>query len=236
MRVALAGALTALALTLGACGGEDEAPTTTTGPVATTTIPDEGPPIKEAPDEEGGKGEKPGGGGEDEPPKIAAEDGTPGGDPGGVAAQDEANVETARQTYERYVAAINDRDGAELCELLDPDFTDELELPVKGGGCAQQLSRSIGYRDPRGTPVWKETFLSGTESALLRKGENIQLSTAIVTKFRSSSEASVESDIAYLYPARGGEGYVLAKAPGSLWRAVGKPDVPPSVITPPKGF
>lgn len=232
--MALGGALTALVLPFGACGEEERPATTATGPVATTAIPDEGPPIKAAPDDAGGKGGTPddtGGG----TPKIAGEDGTPGGDPGGVAAADEANVETARRTYARYVAAINDRDGAELCKLLDPDFTDALELPVKGGDCARQLSRSIGYRDPRGTPVWEETFLSGTESALLRRGENIQLSTAIVTKFRNSSEASVESDIAYLYPTPGG-GYILAKAPGSLWRAVGKPDVPPSVITPPKGF
>ena len=30
--------------------------------------------------------------------------------------------------------------------------------------------------------------------------------------------------------------YRLMKAPVSLWRAVGEPDIPPSVITPPEGF
>ena len=126
------------------------------------------------------------------------------------------------------------QDGGKLCSLLDPSFMDELELPVTRGACAERLTGSIGFADPRGTPVWKRTILSGVESALLRKGARVQLSVAIVTEFEDRDQDSVESDIAYLEPVRGG--YVLAKAPGSLWRAVGKPDVPPTVITPPPGF
>jgi hypothetical protein len=96
------------------------------------------------------------------------------------------------------------------------------------------MTGSIGFADPRGTPVWRRTILSGVESALLRKGARVQLSVAIVTQFEDRDQPSVESDIAYLEPTA--SGYVLAQAPGSLWRAVGKPDVPPSVITPPAGF
>ena len=130
--------------------------------------------------------------------------------------------------------AINRHDGAKLCSLLDPSFTATLELPVARGSCAERLSGSIGFADPRGAPVWKRTVLSGVESALLRKGARVQLSVAIVTEFEDRDQPSVESDIAYLEPTA--RGYVLAKAPGSLWRAVGKPDVPPSVISPPAGF
>ena len=86
-------------------------------------------------------------------------------------------VAAAEDVYTGYVKAINARDGAELCRLLDPSFTGELELPVKRGSCAERLTGSIGFADPRGTPVWRQTILSDLESALLRKGARVQLSS-----------------------------------------------------------
>ena len=238
-----AGAALAVAtacLTLAACGDDGEATSTeaiSTTTVSTTTIPDPGPRIEEAPagkateDEGSGKGAK-----EEEQEGVSGVDADGEPTQEDVDAAERRQVAAAEDAYADYVEAINRRDGARLCRLLDPSFTDQLDLPVEGGTCAQRLGRSIGYRDPRGTPVWKETVLSDVESALLRKGARVQLSVAIVTQFRDRDQASVESDIVYLEPAGDGRGYVLAQAPGSLWRAVGKPDVPPTVITPPPGF
>jgi len=236
-----AAAAVGAALVVAASGcGDDESGTTSvsvaTTTASTTTIPDAGPRIEEAPERKPGKG-----GGEQDARQeqegvggAAPEEADPAGGGDEVDAAERRQVARAEDAYADYVRAINLRDGAKLCSVLDPSFTDELELPVTRGACAERLTGSIGYADPRGTPVWKRTVLSGVESALLRKGARVQLSVAIVTEFEGRDQASVESDIAYLEPA--GKGYVLAKAPGSLWRAVGKPDVPPTVITPPPGF
>src|SRR5205085_9780880 len=94
----------------------------------------------------------------------------------GVDAAERRQVAAAEAVYADYVKAINARDGAELCRLLDPSFTRELELPVARGSCAQRMIGSIGFADPRGTPVWRRTILSDVESALLRKGARVQLS------------------------------------------------------------
>ena len=238
-------AATALILALAclapaACGSDEETAGTTavsTTTASTTTIPDPGPRIEEAPKGGARKAGKHGGKATQE-----EEEGVSGATPAeadpsapsDVDAAERRQVAAAEDVYADYVRAINARDGAELCRVLDPSFADELELPVTRGSCAQRLTGSIGYADPRGTPVWRKTILSSVESALLRKGARVQLSVAIVTQFRNRDQASVESDIAYLAPSS--SGYVLAKAPGSLWRAVGKPDVPPTVITPPPGF
>jgi hypothetical protein len=240
-RAGVAAAAAIASLALAACGDDETTTadelTTTASTTSTATIPDHGPPIEEAPERKAGAA-----GGTGRRAEEREREGVSGAEADAAPAQEDVDAEERRQVaaaedaYADYVDAINRRDGAELCRLLDPSFTRELDLPVRSGSCARRLRRSIGYRDPRGTPVWKATVLSGVESALLREGARVQLSVAIVTEFRDRDQASVESDIAYLAPGGGGRGYVLAKAPGSLWRAVGKPDVPPQVITPPPGF
>lgn len=229
LRHGAAGALVTTALFAAACGGDDEpAETGALGStVSTTTLAKEPPPIRER-----GDLAKDG----DRPPGHAGEGGgatAPSG-PDAQAAE-RALVRKGQAIYRRYLAALNARDGAVLCRLLAPGFEDELELPEGGSSCPARLGRSIGYEDPRGSPVWKATELDTLESAIVDDAGRVQLSVAIVTRFADRDEASLESDIAFLEPARRGA-YVLAKAPGSLWRAVGKPDVPPSVITPPPGF
>jgi hypothetical protein len=144
----------------------------------------------------------------------------------------------AEDAYRRYIDALNAKDGTQLCALLNPAFQNELELPVPRGSCAERLSASLGYADPSGAPVWKATELSGIESSIVGKGLRVQLSGGIRTEFADRGEPSIESDIVFLEPVGKGENqtYRLMKAPGSLWRAVGEPDIPPSVITPPPGF
>ena len=208
----------------GGCGGDDgRATTTAAATVSTTSIADEPAPIRKREDILRG-GDASGEG--------SAEPAT--GTGSSAEAAERARVREAQSAYRRYVAAINARDGAALCRLIAPGFEDELELPERGDSCADRLAASIGYEDPRGSPAWAATELGALESAIVGDSGRVQLSVAIATRFADRDETSLESDIAFLEPSGGG--YVLAKAPGSLWRAVGKPDIPPTVITPPPGF
>jgi hypothetical protein len=223
---ALLGLIAATFVVVG-CGEKDES----AEPVATTPA---SIPTTEEPEPEG-----PGGGPAKESPAEGGRDG--GAEEPGPSAEELAErraVAAAERAYRRYIAAVNDADGTELCALLDPSFQSELELPVPRGACAERLSASIGYADPSGAPVWKATKLSGIESTIVGKGDRVQLSAAITTEFADRNEPSIESDIVFLEPVGKGERktYRLMKAPGSLWRAVGQPDIPPSVITPPDGF
>ena len=143
-------------------------------------------------------------------------------------------LRAARRAYRSYLLAINARSGESLCRMIAPGFLDELRPPARGGDCPDRIRRSIGFRDPRGTPVWESTTLNGFESALLGGEGGVQLSATITTAFADRSQPSVETDIAYLEPVAGG--YRFAKASAAMWRAVGKPDVPPQVIAPPRGF
>jgi hypothetical protein len=140
----------------------------------------------------------------------------------------------AQRVYRSYIAAINDRNGGRLCRLIAPGVERRLRPPIKEGSCGRRVSSSIGFADRRGFPVWEETILSGFESALIGKALGVQVTATIVTRFRDREQPSIESDVAYLRPVDGR--YQLLKASAALWRAVGKPDVPPEVIAPPPGF
>jgi hypothetical protein len=140
----------------------------------------------------------------------------------------------AQRAYRSYIAAINDRNGGRLCRLIAPGVERRLRPPIKEGSCGRRVSSSIGFADRRGFPVWEETILSGFESALIGKALGVQVTATIVTRFRDREQPSIESDVAYLRPVDGR--YQLLKASAALWRAVGKPDVPPEVIAPPPGF
>jgi hypothetical protein len=141
----------------------------------------------------------------------------------------------ARRAYRDYIAAINDRNGDRLCKLIAPGFERALRPPAGSGSCGSRISSSIGFADERGFPVWEETILSGFESALIGEAAlDVQVTATIVTRFRDREQPSIESDVAYLRPTDGS--YRLLKASAALWRAVGKPDVPPEVIAPPPGF
>jgi hypothetical protein len=133
-----------------------------------------------------------------------------------------------RRAVRDYVAAIDDRDGAALCELVPT--VGELELPVEKGDCAASVSASIGYRDPRGVPVFERAALAGDADVEL-SGDEARATATVVTEFADREEPSVEDDVIYL--ERGGGGWVIAKPSSTLYRAIGTPDVPPDVLAPP---
>lgn len=143
---------------------------------------------------------------------------------------DEAAARAASRAYRAYVAAINARDGERICELVAPGLEEVLEPPVRRGDCGERISSSIGYEDPRGFPVWERTLLSGIEGIRVA-GRSVQVNAAVLTRFADREQPSVESDIAYLERSAGR--WRLAKPSGALYRAVGKPEVPPEAIVPP---
>ena len=129
-------------------------------------------------------------------PRAEAEDSEPRDDDAATSAPPSAPRVGA---YEDYIAAINARDGARLCDLLPPDAERTLKPAVDGASCAARIGDSIGYEDPRGFPVWKETTLSAFDSTTIgRDLDSARLTAAIVTSFADRTEPSVESDIAYL--------------------------------------
>lgn len=139
----------------------------------------------------------------------------------------------AQAAYRAYIDAINARDGATLCRLLPAAAIGELQAPVERGSCAATLTASIGYRDPRGFPVWRRTHLNAIDrTAVAADLESARITAAITTDFADRDEPSVESDIAYL--ERVGGRWRLAQPTGAIYRAIGNAEPPPSVIAPPQ--
>lgn len=164
-------------------------------------------------------------------PEVSAQPGQPPGP--GPSPRDKVEAAAAAEAaYIAYVDAINARDGEALCALLPANAERELRPPVEGDSCAARLGGSIGYADPRGYPVWERTIFNGVESVSVGADTSTaRITAAILTEFEDRGEPSVESDIAYL-ESRGGE-WRLAKPTGALYRAIGRPELPPTVIAPP---
>ena len=130
------------------CGERDEpdletAPAIEAPATSTTERPADGSPAGEDPPPR-----KPGG------PAESA-----GGDPRVTALE-----AAAARTVKQFVSALDQRDTERACALLAPGALTELELPEPGGGCAASLAASIGYRDPRGLPVWRSAEVTDLRS------------------------------------------------------------------------
>ncbi|MDX6582005.1 MAG: hypothetical protein QOI10_1189 [Solirubrobacterales bacterium] len=136
----------------------------------------------------------------------------------------------AERTARDYIEALDARDGASACALLAPGVIDEVQLPEPRAGCAASLEASIGYRDPRGLPVWAGVKVTDTRIAEL-DGRSATVVASVVTTFADRDEKSIEDDIVYL--SRNGGRWLVAKPSATLYRAVGIADIPPSVLSPP---
>src|ERR671910_297383 len=75
-------------------------------------------------------------------------------EPGDSAAPGSADEREVARVVRRYIDAIDARDGAAVCASLAPGAIEDFELPRGGAGCAASMRASIGYRDPRGFPVF----------------------------------------------------------------------------------
>jgi hypothetical protein len=142
-----------------------------------------------------------------------------------------ARERAAARTVRKLVAALDAGAGARVCGLLAPGAIGDVKLPRQRGSCAGSMSASIGYRDPRGLPVWKGARLTAIRSIEI-DGERAKVVATTATTFADRDELSVEDDVVYLV-RRGGR-WLVAKPSSTLYRAVGIADVPPSVLSPPR--
>jgi hypothetical protein len=161
-------------------------------------------------------------------PPRADEEGARGGDGGAPSGPDEESA--ARRAVREYVEAIDARDGARVCAVLAPGAIQSFQLPREQGGCAGSLRASIGYRDPRGFPVFGDARLDSIGEVTVGAGE-ARVTATVVTEFADRDQPSIEDDVIYLVQL-GGE-WLIAKPSSTLYRAVGKPEVPPEAIAPP---
>jgi hypothetical protein len=130
-----------------------------------------------------------------------------------------------------YVAALNARDGHRACRLFAPGATSRVDFPRDRGGCAQSLSASIGYRDPRGFPVYEHSRVARIRSVTI-DGPSARVVATTVTRFAGGREPSVEDDLVYLQEQDGR--WLIVQPSAALYRAIGVGNIPPSVLAPPK--
>jgi hypothetical protein len=135
----------------------------------------------------------------------------------------------AERTVETYVAWIDGRRGRQLCALLTPEAIEELKLPVRRGGCARSLAASIGYRNPRGVPVFENAELREARAQV--RGRRARVVATVSIGFADREQASIEDDVVYL-ERRGGH-WLVAKPSATLYRAIGA-EIPASALRPPR--
>jgi hypothetical protein len=136
-----------------------------------------------------------------------------------------------------YLAALNARDGEGGCALFVPGALAAVDFPRDRGSCAASLSASIGYRDPRGFPIYDRSRIGRIPSVTIQgsEGGNVGASARVVvttlTHFAGNREPSVEDDLVYLRNEDGR--WLIAKPSATLYRAIGVGDIPPQVLAPP---
>ena len=213
------------ALALGAAAlpgcGDDEAPATTAAEAPAEANPggEPAPGDRPAPDQPADETEPPPPNKPSGPAENAADDPRP-----------TALERAAERTVRSYVAALDAARGARVCALLAPGALEQLELPRERRSCAASLDASIGYRDPRGLPVFAGVRVSAVQSVEVNR-DSARVVVTVITEFADRAEPSIEDDLVFL--VRDGNGWLIAKPSSSLYRAVGIADVPPTVLTPP---
>jgi hypothetical protein len=130
-----------------------------------------------------------------------------------------------------YVAALDARDGARVCRLFAPEALSGVSFPRDRETCAATLSASIGYRDPRGFPVFAGARVARVAGVTI-DGPQARVTATTVTRFADNREPSVEDDLIYL--RRAAAGWLIAKPSATLFRAIGVGNIPPQVLAPPR--
>jgi hypothetical protein len=129
-----------------------------------------------------------------------------------------------------YVAALSARDGDRACALFVPGALSGIDFPRQRQDCASSLAASIGYRDPRGFPVYERSRIARIRSVSI-DGAEARVTATTVTRFADRREPSVEDDVVYL--AREEGRWLIVKPSVALYRAIGAGDIPPQVLAPP---
>ncbi|HEX2128874.1 MAG TPA: hypothetical protein VHF58_06620 [Solirubrobacterales bacterium] len=195
----------AAGLTLAACGEKDEPDLGSLPPAPTATTTPEEPGTTTEPEQ---------------PPAGGGETGDGAGD---------SLTREAEHAIQAYITWIDRGQGGRLCKLIDEDALENLRLPVRRGGCGTALSASIGYRDPRGLPVFDGVRLR--ELAVRVRGRSARGIATVSVTFADRGAPSVEDDVIYLERRAGN--WIVAKPSATLYRAIGA-ELPASAISPPR--
>lgn len=148
-------------------------------------------------------------------------------DTGELSKSDRAAVEA---TFRDYISALNRHDGAAVCPLLAPGALRGVRVRVRGEDCAAALDGSIGRGGAGGAPAWKRTNVDEVRAVSVG-GDEARVTATVVHVFSDRNYPSVEDDVVYL---RRGEGkWLVVKADGALYRAVGYAEPPLSAFTAP---
>ncbi len=220
----------AIALGVSACGGSDQAPITTEASTtgsstsATPTTPHQGAQPGPKPEPNGpGHKESTRERSRHHPVKAA------------VSATKPARLDSAQRraaaVVRDYVGALNSRNGGRVCALFVPGALHEVKFPRDRGDCASSLGSSIGYRDPRGFPVYRGSHVARIASVKI-DGADARVVATVVTDFAGNREPSIEDDVVYLH--QDGGRWLIVKPSAALYRAIGVGDIPPTVLAPPK--
>ena len=218
---------TALALVASSCGGGDDQDPELTAAVSTTTRSKDRPhdmgrePRRESGDDHRRRPPRPGSN------QAAVQEAVSETKP---ARLDPAERRVAA-VVRRYVGALDSRDGEGVCALFVPGSLDMVRFPRDRGGCAPSVQASIGYRDPRGFPVYRSSRVARIRSVAI-DGPDARVVATLVTRFAGNREPSIEDDVVYAQQ-RGGQ-WLIAKPSAVLYRAIGEGDIPPSVLAPPQ--
>jgi hypothetical protein len=166
----------------------------------------------------------------DEFPAKPQEDEEAIGGGGGGADAPENDEQAVVRAARDYLEGIDARDGRRVCGVLAPGAIQSFQLPRERGGCAASIGASIGYRDPRGFPVFDRARVQSIQDVAVGTGE-ARVTATVVTQFADRAQLSIEEDLIYLVPLR--DEWLIAKPSSTLYRAVGKPEVPPEALAPP---
>jgi hypothetical protein len=220
-----AGIAAVLAIGVGACGGGAETQTTSS-PTSTSAQASPAPPAHRKPSHQA----------QAHPPHRHRhdEESTREAVRSAVAQTKPARLDPAQRqvaaVVRRYVDALDSSDGEAVCSLFAPGALDQVKLPRDRGGCGPSVTASIGYRDPRGFPVYAGSRVARMASVRI-DGDSARAVATTVTQFAGNREPSIEDDVVYL--ERSGGRWLIAKPSATLYRAIGAGDIPPSVLAPP---
>jgi hypothetical protein len=142
---------------------------------------------------------------------------------------DQAQRRVAR-TVHAYITALDRDEGGRACRLFDSGALSGVSWPRDRGACGPSLSASIGYRDPRGYPVFAGVRVARIPAVAI-DGAEARVTATTVTRFADHREPSVEDDLIYL--RRRGGSWLIAKPDAAVHRAIGVGDIPPRALAPP---
>lgn len=127
-----------------------------------------------------------------------------------------------------YVAALDAHDGAKLCALFVPGALDALRLPV--GSSCDGLSESLGYNPPHGLPQWRDARFVAIKNVVSEAG-GVRVTATIVDRYAGNPQPSIEDDVIFL--KRSGKRWLIQQPSVTVYRAIGTPNPPPSVLAAP---